>query len=33
MAFYRWLCENKKDRIECIDKLTIEEYKHHLFSL
>ena len=33
MAFYRWLCENKTDTVECIDKLTIEEYKRFLFSL
>ena len=32
LAFYHWLCENKKDRVECIDKLTIEEYKQVLFS-
>ena len=33
MAFYRYLKENKKDRIEDIDKLTIEWYKQVLFSL
>lgn len=32
MAFYRYLKENKKDRIEDIDKLTIEGYKQRLFS-
>ena len=32
MAFYRWLCENKKHTVEDIDKLTIEEYKQLLFS-
>ena len=33
LAFYRWLKENKKDRIEDIDKLTIEQYKEHLQTL
>ena len=33
MAFYRWLKENKGDTVECIDKLTIEDYKRFLFSL
>lgn len=33
MAFYRWLKENKKDRVEQVDKLTIEQYKGYLFSL
>ena len=33
MAFHRWLNENKKNKVEDIDKLTIEEYKQHLFSL
>ena len=33
MAFYHWLCENKGNTVECIDKLTIEEYKRFLFSL
>lgn len=33
MAFFHWLCENKTDTIEAIDKLTIEEYKWYLFSL
>ena len=32
MAFYHWLCENKEDTVEAIDKLTIEEYKQLLFS-
>jgi site-specific recombinase XerD len=32
MAFYHWLKENKEDTVEAIDKLTIEEYKHLLFS-
>ena len=33
MAFYHWLKENKKHTVEQVDKLTIEEYKHFLFSL
>lgn len=32
MAFYRYLKENKKDTVEQIDKLTIEDYKQVLFS-
>lgn len=33
MAFYHWLKANKGDKLEDIDKLTIEEYKAFLFSL
>ena len=33
MAFYHWIKENKGDRIEDIDKLSIEDYKAHLFAL
>lgn len=32
MAFYHWLCENKSDTIEAVDKLSIQQYQHCLKS-
>lgn len=32
MAFHHWLCENKSDTIEAVDKLSIQQYQHCLKS-